>query len=47
MKARNRMSDGIFDYRSEPPRTGSRPAAPVPLAVFLVVGVFLIRKLSQ
>ena len=35
------MSDGMFDYRSEPPRPGSRPAALVPLAVFLVVGVFL------
>ena len=41
MKARNRMSDGIFDYRSEPPRPGSRLAALVPLAVFLVMGVFL------
>src|SRR3990170_8967140 len=35
------MSDGIFDYRSEPRRPGSRFAALVPLAVFLVVGVFL------
>ncbi|MBX9811182.1 MAG: DsbE family thiol:disulfide interchange protein [Burkholderiales bacterium] len=35
------MSDGIFANRSEPPRTGSRLAALVPLAVFLVVGVFL------
>ena len=35
------MSDRIFDYRSEPRRPGSRFAALVPLAVFLVVGVFL------
>ena len=35
------MSDGMFDYRSEPPRRGSWLAALVPLAVFLVVGVFL------
>ena len=38
------MSDGIFAYRSEPRRPGSRLAALVPLvplAVFLVVGVFL------
>ena len=35
------MSDGIFAYRSEPRRPGSRFAALVPLAVFLVVGVFL------
>lgn len=41
------MSDGIFDYRSEAPRPGSRLAVLVPLAVFLVVGVFLIRKLRQ
>ncbi len=33
------MSDGIFDYRSEPER--SRLAALAPLAVFLVVGGFL------
>ena len=41
MKARNRMSDGIFDYRSEPPRTGSRLAALAPLAAFLGLGGFL------
>ena len=41
MKAPNRMSDGIFDYRSEPQRRGSRLTALVPLAVFLVMGVFL------
>ena len=35
------MSDGIFDYRSESPRTGSRLAALVPLIVFLAVGVLL------
>ena len=39
------MSGGIFDYRSEPER--SRPAALVPLAVLLVVGVFLIRRFRQ
>lgn len=40
------MSDGIFGYRSEAPRTGSRLAALVPLAVFLGVGVFLAAGLT-
>jgi len=36
------MSEGIFDYRSEVPRTGSRLVALVPpLAVFLLIGIFL------
>ncbi|OGA98292.1 MAG: thiol:disulfide interchange protein [Burkholderiales bacterium RIFCSPHIGHO2_12_FULL_61_11] len=35
------MSDEIFTNRSESPRTGRRLAAFVPLAVVLVVGVFL------
>ncbi len=35
------MSEEMLANRSEPPRTGSRLAALVPLAVFLVVGVFL------
>ena len=35
------MSSGIFNYRSGPPRTGSRLAAFVPLVVFLAAVAFL------
>lgn len=38
------MSDRIFANRPEAPRTGSRLAALVPLAVFLVGGVFVIDR---
>ncbi len=40
------MSDGVFNYRSKAPRTGSRLIALVPLGVFLLIGVFLAAGLT-